>query len=77
MAGTSSNTLSDAIAALPQLLQEPTTLWFERLAAQHGSPALPDAATAQLARVVACSEFAAGVVLREWDWFAASYRSFV
>ena len=60
---------------MPQVLQEPATLWFERLEEQHGAVVLPDATQAQLVRMVACSEFAAGVVLRDWKWFAANSPS--
>jgi glutamate-ammonia-ligase adenylyltransferase len=77
MAGTSSTSTSDVIASLPQALREPTTLWFERLVAEHGPLTLPDEIRARLVRVVACSEFAAGVVLRDWDWFVGHYGSFV
>jgi glutamate-ammonia-ligase adenylyltransferase len=77
MVGTSSKPNSKTIAALPQALREPTALWFERLEAQHGIPSLPEAVAGQLVRLVACSEFAGGVLLREWDWFVASFKSFV
>jgi glutamate-ammonia-ligase adenylyltransferase len=76
MAGTFSTSYSDAIKALPQALQGPTTLWFERLESQHGPLALPDDITTRLVRLAGCSEFASGVVLRDWDWFVANSASF-
>ncbi|MDJ0813472.1 MAG: bifunctional [glutamate--ammonia ligase]-adenylyl-L-tyrosine phosphorylase/[glutamate--ammonia-ligase] adenylyltransferase [Woeseiaceae bacterium] len=75
MAEPSSTPVADAIAALPRELQEPTALWFERLDSQHGPTPLPGAIAAQLVRLVACSEFAAGVVLRDWDWFTRTCLS--
>ncbi len=76
MAGNSSTSYSDAIAALPQALQETTALWFERLESQHGPLALAEDIATRLVRLAACSEFGAGVVLRDWDWFVASCESF-
>ena len=76
MAQLSSTSFSDAIAALPESLRQPTQLWFERLESQHGAPTISNDLAPTLVRLVACSEFAAGVTLREWAWFAASCESF-
>ena len=77
MSDTSLTAAADAIAALPDILQEPVALWFEHLAAQQGPVTLPADTQAQLVRLVACSEFAAGVLLRNWEWFAAHRRTLV
>ncbi|MDJ0906090.1 MAG: bifunctional [glutamate--ammonia ligase]-adenylyl-L-tyrosine phosphorylase/[glutamate--ammonia-ligase] adenylyltransferase [Woeseiaceae bacterium] len=76
MAGTVSNSYSDAIAALPGALQEPSALWFERLESQHAPLTLSGDVADRLVRLVACSEFAAGVVLRDWDWFVTHCDAF-
>lgn len=75
MSAAPSPSVANAIAALPEILREPAALWFDRLESQHGPVALPGDTRAQLVRLVACSEFAAGVVLRDWDWFAANSPS--
>ena len=59
---------------LPAALQAPATQFFERLAANHALP--HDAPMPELARIVAGSEFAASVLLREWDELAESLASF-
>ena len=61
-------------AGLPEKLQPGVTLWFERLAEQSGT--LPDDLVAPVSRVVACSEFAGKVLLREFDWFIENISSF-
>jgi glutamate-ammonia-ligase adenylyltransferase len=78
---TDADTLSEAItdAGVPALLAPKVARWFARLADldeprlaefSPGSPHFPP-----LARLVACSEFASHVVLREWDWFANARAS--
>jgi len=62
------------IAGLPEELQPGVTLWFERLAEQD--VALPDDLIAPVSRVVACSEFAGKVLLREYRWFIENVASF-
>ncbi len=56
------------IAALPATLRAPVEHWLERF----GDGAQVDG----LARLVACSEFAGHVVLREKDWFLDSIGTF-
>ena len=68
------NTVARHIAGLPALLRPPVTLWFERLAEQEQT--LPDEDIAPVVRLVACSEFAARVLLREFPWFAEHAGSF-
>jgi len=68
-------TVDRVIANLPQKLRAPVGLWFEHLATQDVD--LPHNLVEPTARVVACSEFAGKVLLRELDWFirhAASFR---
>jgi glutamate-ammonia-ligase adenylyltransferase len=57
-----------ATAELPELLHAPVQRWFEKLAESGVEIADPPAT---LIRLVASSEFAAGVLLRDWDWFFA------
>ena len=76
MTSSSSDALSTAIGDLPELLQQPVVHWHERLravrpAASDSFIARPDDVNALL-RLVARSEFAAAVLLKEWDWFAAA-----
>lgn len=59
-----SATINSVIASLPAPLQAPTTRWFDRLCESHAEPAAAD--LPDLARVVACSEFAANELLRDW-----------
>ena len=57
--------VNGAIAGLPAELRAPASRWFERLSESDvASPA--DEILADLARVVACSEFAANTLLRFW-----------
>ncbi len=62
------------IASLPELLRLPASHFFERLAEQETS--LPNEFLAPVARLVACSEFAARVLLRETPWFIEQAASF-
>lgn len=64
-----------AIDGLPVVLQAPARLWLKRLLERHPEAgevlgALSEEAGTALARLVAASEFAGGVLLREWPWFA-------
>ena len=43
--------------------------WFERLYAEHGETELSGDERARLSRVVAASDFAGGVLIREWPYF--------
>ena len=68
------NTVARHIAGLPELLRPPVCLWFERLSEQKAS--LPDGFIAPVVRLVACSEFASRVLLRELPWFTEHVESF-
>jgi len=70
------NRIASAIDALAQELQPPVKRWFERLNDQHGLSELPTEQVEPLARLVACSEFGAHVVLQNWSWFVDSMASF-
>ncbi len=65
--------ISDRIDGLPEVLRAPTSRWFERICEIHDVAAGIDAA--DLVRVVALSDFAAGVLLREWDVLEESWRA--
>lgn len=62
------------VADLPEKLQPPVALCFERLADRVA--ALPDDILAPVSRMVACSEFAGAVLLREFQWFLDNVTSF-
>ena len=67
---------SAATGSLPVQLQAPVRQWLERLQEQHDLAELPGEHIESLLRLVACSEFGAAVVLRDWSWFAANVSSF-
>ena len=60
--------MSASLETLPDILHEPVTRWLER----YGET---DVAT-ELAQLVACSEFAGHVVLREKRWFEDNVAAF-
>jgi glutamine synthetase adenylyltransferase len=68
------NTVASYIADLPGKLQPAVALWFEKFA--DLGVALPDDHLAKVARLVACSEFAGKVLLRESTWFLENVASF-
>jgi glutamate-ammonia-ligase adenylyltransferase len=76
MDATESDPIRRAITALPQLLREPASVWFERWQDRHPDSVAPIMADGQrlrqLATLVACSEFAGRQLLRDWDWFLQS-----
>ena len=63
---------------IPVCLQRPVALWLEQIGNEAAAEldALPDALQRQTIRTVACSEFAAGVMRREWRWFADNVKQF-
>jgi glutamate-ammonia-ligase adenylyltransferase len=61
--------MGEELDTLPAALREQVKTWFERF----GDPAVP---AAELARIVACSEFAGNTILHEKDWFLESAASF-
>jgi len=62
-------TIEASIDALPTDLADIASRWFERISALQQTDRLEEKVIAQLARVVACSDFAANTLLREWQWF--------
>ncbi|HEX5787783.1 MAG TPA: bifunctional [glutamate--ammonia ligase]-adenylyl-L-tyrosine phosphorylase/[glutamate--ammonia-ligase] adenylyltransferase [Woeseiaceae bacterium] len=59
--------IAASVAALPAPLVAPTTRWLERILRDRSLPGNVDPAT--FVRLVATSEFAAGVLLRDFDGF--------
>ncbi len=68
-------TLAPALKAIPAELRESVSQCFDRLQSTHEAVGLPAAAIEPLAKFIACSEFAAVALLRDWDWFVSSYES--
>ena len=60
---------ADRLDELPEALRPAVARWFERLEETHGSVELAADVENQLQRVVAVSEFAANVLLRDWDYW--------
>ncbi len=60
--------MGHAVDILPSVLRGPVERWFERFGdSEHHET---------LARIVACSEYAGQVLLRDKDWFLANVMSF-
>ena len=69
--------LETAISTLPKTLQPSVELWRKRLLQAHPGAAtqlVTQKAADALARLVASSEFAGNVVIREWDWLLSQLR---
>ena len=64
-----------ALDAVPPILRTAVTSWFERLDEQHDLAELSERVVESLCRVVACSEFAGSVVLRQWPWLIENAES--
>lgn len=64
-----------AIAELPNILQPAVRLWVEQV--NDDGHTIPDDLLAPLLRCVACSEFAATTLRKEFPWFAANAATFV
>ncbi len=75
MAG-SRTTTSSAIASLPRELRGVASRWFERFDADIGAECLPQEIVAPLSRLVAISDFAGNVALREWSFLCDHWRTF-
>ena len=67
--------VNGAIAGLPAELRAPVSRWFERLSESDAAPPA-DEILADLARVVACSEFAANNLLRFWPEIGSRLQDF-
>jgi glutamate-ammonia-ligase adenylyltransferase len=57
------------ISALPAILREPVRRWFQSLAEQQPERNVSGVDIATLVHLVASSEFAGRMLLREWPWF--------
>ena len=64
-----------ALDVVPPILRTAVTSWFERLDEQHDLAELPERTFESLCRVVACSEFAGSVMLRQWPWLVENADS--
>jgi glutamate-ammonia-ligase adenylyltransferase len=64
------------IQRLPPPLIEPVTRWFDRLGAEIGREPAPDPAySGKLVKLIACSEFAGNVIIRDRAWFFSALGS--
>jgi glutamate-ammonia-ligase adenylyltransferase len=60
---------------LPEQVRPIVERWFQRLQSEHGEVLLADDIAATLFRVVAASDFAGNVLIREWDYFRRRLES--
>jgi glutamate-ammonia-ligase adenylyltransferase len=70
--------LQDEIHRLPAALIEPATRWFERLRDEIGrglAGGLDPGFSANLVKLIACSEFAGNVIIRDSAWFFPELES--
>ena len=65
----------NAIETVPVELRDSVARWFERLVSAHGNVELPGDTMQRIAKLVACSEFASSVLLKEWHWFVAGHET--
>ena len=68
--------ITQTVAALPEVLQPSVDLWFDRLREQADADDLAEDLRGRIAQVVACSDFAGIVLLHEWQWFISNNSSF-
>ena len=64
-----------AASELPAELCEVVTGWFEQLESAHNCSDIQADTIEPLVRLVACSPFAAKVVMRNWEWFTQNQES--
>ncbi len=67
--------ITEAVENLPLELRDTVVRWFDRLVEGEPLVDLPADTMQQLAKLVACSEFAASVLLKEWQWFNQCHES--
>jgi glutamate-ammonia-ligase adenylyltransferase len=65
--------IAAAVEQLPKELRETVSRWFERLEAERQCAGLTAGLIDALTKLVACSEFAANTLLREWQWFSEAH----
>jgi glutamate-ammonia-ligase adenylyltransferase len=68
-------TIDAAVSMLPAELADLASRWFKRLTTEAQADSLDDNVIPQLAKLAACSDFAASTVLREWQWFVENQNS--
>lgn len=76
MTNASHNDIATVIDALPGALRDAATRWFERLSEAHPDSVIPIASATALVRMIAASEFAGQVILKDWQWFAENVSHF-
>jgi glutamate-ammonia-ligase adenylyltransferase len=64
-----------ALRPIPPQLTDPVSSWLDRMRGADGFAELPDATIHKIEHLVACSEFAAAVVQRDWAWFVDAIGS--
>ena len=64
-----------AVNELPAELRDVVTGWFKQLESGYDCSELQAETIEPLVRLVACSEFAAKTVMREWEWFTRHQES--
>ena len=69
MEGLLNDELASALAELPEALRPSVSNWLDRVGPEDADFASRPGALGVLLRVVACSEFAAATLRREWAWF--------
>ena len=67
--------ITKALETIPVELRDGVARWFDRLVSVHGNVDLTEDFTRQITRLVACSEFASLVLLKEWHWFLGCRES--
>ncbi len=75
MTATDKTRMQKAVADLPAELQEVVSLWADRLHEQSADLPGQEHALQVLLHLAATSDFAARVLLREWDWFQSALTS--
>ncbi len=75
MTATEKMTMQETIADLPAALQEVVSSWIDRLHEQSAELPGQQHDLQTLLHLVASSDFAARVLLREWEWFQAALSS--
>jgi len=75
MTATDKTRMQKAVVDLPTELREVVSMWADRLHEQSANLPGQEHALVVLLNLVATSDFAARVLLREWDWFQSALTS--
>jgi len=70
MSAIDTTAVESGIARLPAVLQDAARQWFEKFYSQNGDSLDAALDVETLVRLIASSEFAAGIILREWSWMS-------